>query len=179
MFKGWLRAYEWTLDKVIAYKAVMLMVTFATIVGTVWLYIIIPKGFFPSEDTGFMLGDHRGGVRQLVRSDGRAPAPGGGHHSPGQGGRLHQFHRRRRRSQRDHQLRPHVRRAQAEDASASRATVVVQRLRRAVAGVPGMKTNFRSIQNINIGGRITKGEYQYTLQSGDTEALYRLAPGDA
>ena len=35
---------------------------------------------------------------------------------------------------------------------------------------------FQSIQNINIGGRITKSEYQYTLQSGDTEALYRIAP---
>ena len=32
------------------------------------------------------------------------------------------------------------------------------------------------IQNINIGGRINKGEYQYTLQSSDTEALYRVAP---
>jgi HAE1 family hydrophobic/amphiphilic exporter-1 len=56
------------------------------------------------------------------------------------------------------------------------APVVIQRLRRAAAGVPGMKTGFRVIQNINIGGRITKGEYQYTLQSGDTEALYRIAP---
>ena len=54
MFNGWLRAYEWTLDKVIAYKRVMLVVTFATIIGTVWLYIVIPKGFFPSEDTGFI-----------------------------------------------------------------------------------------------------------------------------
>jgi HAE1 family hydrophobic/amphiphilic exporter-1 len=56
------------------------------------------------------------------------------------------------------------------------ARQVIQRLRRATSSVPGMKTVFRSIQNINIGGRIAKGEYQYTLQSGDTDALYRVAP---
>ena len=39
----------------LAYKSVMLVATIATIIGTVWLYIAIPKGFFPQEDTGFML----------------------------------------------------------------------------------------------------------------------------
>ena len=39
----------------IAYKAITLMITLATIVGTVWLYIVVPKGFFPREDTGYML----------------------------------------------------------------------------------------------------------------------------
>src|SRR4030095_13644632 len=54
MFKGWLRAYEWSLDKVIAHKFIMLMVTIGTLAATAWLYIIIPKGFFPTEDTGFI-----------------------------------------------------------------------------------------------------------------------------
>ena len=54
-FDLWLKSYEWALDRVLAYKSIMLMVTFATIAGTVWLYIAIPKGFFPQEDTGFML----------------------------------------------------------------------------------------------------------------------------
>src|SRR5262249_35252424 len=49
-FKAMLAAYEWTLDKVLAYKLVTLLLTFATLVGTVWLYVIIPKGFFPIED---------------------------------------------------------------------------------------------------------------------------------
>ncbi len=39
-----------------------------------------------------------------------------------------------------------------------------------------MQAFFQSIQNLNIGGRPSKSQYQYTLQSGDTEALYRLAP---
>ena len=45
MFQGWLRAYEWTLDRVIHFKAVTLAITLLTIAGTVWLYIAIPKGF--------------------------------------------------------------------------------------------------------------------------------------
>src|ERR1700712_827016 len=56
MFDSWLRAYEWALDHVLAHKAMMLLVTLATLAGTVALYIIVPKGFFPQEDTGFLSG---------------------------------------------------------------------------------------------------------------------------
>ena len=56
MFDAWLRGYEWALDRVLTYKSVMLMVTLGTIGGTVWLYMIVPKGFFPQEDTGFLIG---------------------------------------------------------------------------------------------------------------------------
>ena len=115
MFNGWLRAYEWSLDKAIAYKRAMLVITFATIIGTVWLYIVIPKGFFPTEDTGFIAATTEAAtdtsfeamvarqrrVAEIIRS--------------GQCGRLHQFHRRRRRSQLDHQLRTHFRRAQGQE----------------------------------------------------------------
>jgi len=56
MFESWLRAYEWALDRVLARKATMLVVTFATLAGTIALYIVVPKGFFPQEDTGFLSG---------------------------------------------------------------------------------------------------------------------------
>ena len=56
MFNSWLRAYEWTLDWVLARKFLMLLVTLATLGGTVYLYMIVPKGFFPQEDTGFLIG---------------------------------------------------------------------------------------------------------------------------
>src|SRR6266699_918719 len=56
MFDSWLRAYEWALDRVLARKAMMLVVTLATLAGTVALYIVVPKGFFPQEDTGFLFG---------------------------------------------------------------------------------------------------------------------------
>ena len=44
------------------------------------------------------------------------------------------------------------------------------------SAVTGMAVFFQMIQNINVGGRITKSQYQYTLQSSDTETLYKLAP---
>jgi hydrophobic/amphiphilic exporter-1 (mainly G- bacteria), HAE1 family len=175
VFKGWLRAYEWALDRVIAYKAVTLLVTIATIIGSAWLYVIVPKGFFPNEDTGFMLAITEGAsdssfeamvarqsrVAAIIRQDKavdyiNSTVGVGGPNSTTNYGRI--FVVLKSKSEREP------------------ASVVGQRLRRAVGGVPGMKTNFRSIQNINIGGRITKGEYQYTLQSGDTDALYRIAP---
>jgi len=56
MFSSWLRGYEWALDRVLAHKAIMLGVTLLTLVGTIALYVVVPKGFFPQEDTGFLIG---------------------------------------------------------------------------------------------------------------------------
>src|SRR5260370_40963589 len=56
------------------------------------------------------------------------------------------------------------------------STAIIQRLRKSVSVVPGMNVYFQNVQNINLTGRISKSEYQYTLQSSDTEALYRIAP---
>src|SRR5258708_7579451 len=53
---------------------------------------------------------------------------------------------------------------------------VIARLRQKATQVHGMLAFFQSVQNLNIGGRPSKSQYQYTLQSGDTESLYRLAP---
>ncbi len=175
MFTGWLKAYEWTLDKVIAYKALMLAITFGTIIATVWLYIVIPKGFFPREDTGLLLGiteaatdtsfqamsERQRRVAAIVREDPavdyvNSTVGAGGPNATTNYGRM--FVVLKPKTQRDP------------------ANVVTQRLRQKATTVPGMQVFFQSIQNINIGGRITKSEYQYTLQSGDTEALYRIAP---
>ena len=53
---------------------------------------------------------------------------------------------------------------------------VVARLRQKALAVPGLQAFFQSIQNLNIGGRPSKSQYQYTLQSGDTDSLYRSGP---
>ena len=50
---------------------------------------------------------------------------------------------------------------------------VLQRLRRTTASVVGVVAYYREIQNINLGGRISKGEFQYTMQSSETETLYK------
>ena len=53
---------------------------------------------------------------------------------------------------------------------------MIARFRRETRDVIGMAMFFQAIQNINVGGKILKSQYQYTLQSSDTEALYRIAP---
>ena len=175
MFEAWLRAYEWALDWVLARKALMLVVTLATLAGTVALYIIVPKGFFPQEDTGFLSGVTEAAtdtsfeamtVRQKELADllSRDPAVqyinstvgAGGPNVTANYGRL--FIALKPRKERES------------------AAVVMARLRQKATQVPGMQAFFQGIQNLNIGGRPSKSQYQYALQSGDTESLYRLAP---
>ena len=175
LFELLLRTYEWTLDRVLKAKAIMLAVTLATIAGTVWLYIVVPKGFFPVEDTGYIIGITEGAtdiafpamverqrkVAALVRAD-RAVAyvnstvGAGGPNSLGNSGRM--LVALKPRDERDPQA------------------VVLARLRREANVVTGMEIFFQPIQNINLGGKLAKSQYQYTLQSNDTATLYRLAP---
>jgi hydrophobic/amphiphilic exporter-1 (mainly G- bacteria), HAE1 family len=176
MFKAWLRGYEWTLDRVLAYKSVVLMVTFATLAATVYLYVIIPKGFFPTEDTGFISASTEGGadvsfaqmvtlqreVSEVVRNDKavdyvNSTVGAGGPNPTMNIGRLFIA------------LKPKKERGE-------NATEVIQRLRRTANVVPGMAIYFQAVQNINITGRISKSEFQYTMQSSDTQLLYEMAP---
>jgi HAE1 family hydrophobic/amphiphilic exporter-1 len=176
MFKGWLRAYEWSLDKVIAYKPITLLVTFATLGLSIWLYIIIPKGFFPTEDTGFISASTEGSsdvsfaqmgvlqrqVAEIIRADKavdyvNSTIGAGGPNPTLNQGRMFIA------------LKPKKERGES-------STEIIQRLRRTVNVIPGMRVTFQNVQNINITGRISKAEWQYTLQSSDTEALYQVAP---
>jgi HAE1 family hydrophobic/amphiphilic exporter-1 len=175
MFEYWLRAYEWSLGYVIAFKPITLVVTIATIAGTIWLYIVVPKGFFPTEDTGYMVGiteantdiafaamaEHQRKVAALVRADPavdyvNSTVGSGGPNSVGNSGRM--LVALKPRNERD---------GLAE---------IIARLRKNANVVPGIQIFFQPIQNINLGGRLNKSQYQYTLQSNDTEALYRVTP---
>jgi len=176
IFKAGLRAYEWSLDRVLRYKAVTLVVTIATLAVSVWLYVIIPKGFFPTEDTGFISASTEGSsdisfqgmvdlqrqVAEIIRAD---PAVDYVNSTVGAGGPNptlnigRMFIALKPRKERD-----------------ENSTAVIQRLRRTANVVPGMAVYFQNVQNINITGRISKSEYQYTLQSSDTQLLYDIAP---
>ncbi|HAO40225.1 MAG TPA: acriflavine resistance protein B, partial [Afipia sp.] len=175
MFEAWLRAYEWTLDRVLAYKSVMLVVTLATLGLTIWLYMIVPKGFFPQEDTGFLSGTTEAATdtsfeamsaRQKLLADILRADPAvefvnstvgsGGPNPTANYGRL--FIGRKPKEERQP------------------APVVMARLRQKALQVPGLQAFFQGIQNLNIGGRPSKSQYQYTLQSGDTDSLYNAAP---
>jgi HAE1 family hydrophobic/amphiphilic exporter-1 len=175
MFNGWLRAYEWSLDKVIRYRPVTLLLTLLTIVGTAYLYVAVPKGFFPIEDTGYLLGITEGvsdisfqamverqrRIAEIIRADKaveyvNSTAGAGGPNPTNNQGRMLVA------------LKPKNEREPAQ--------VVIARLRREASQVTGIATFFQIIQNINLGGRLAKSQYQYTLQSSDTDALYSLAP---
>ena len=175
MFNGWLRAYEWALDRVLAYKFIMLLVTFGTLAGTVYLYMIVPKGFFPQEDTGFLTGiteaatdtsftamsERQVKLAEILRSDPaiefvNSTVGSGGPNPTANYGRL--FIGLKPKNERDP------------------APVVIARLRQKALQVPGLQAFFQSIQNLNIGGRTSKSQYQYTLQSGDITRLYEEAP---
>jgi HAE1 family hydrophobic/amphiphilic exporter-1 len=176
MFERMLAAYQVSLDWVLARKPVMLVITILTMIASGALYIYIPKGFFPTEDTGFIAAtvegpadisfkamyDRQREVAELVRKDKavdyvNSTVGTGGPNPTNNQGRLFIA------------LKPKKDRGET-------VIDVIQRLRRTANSVTGMVTYFQAVQNINITGRISKSEYQYTLQSGDTDALYTLAP---
>jgi HAE1 family hydrophobic/amphiphilic exporter-1 len=176
-FRGMLKTYEWTLDRVLRWKVVMLAITFATLGLTGYLYSTIHKGLFPTEDTGFIIATTTAAtdiaipamtelqtkVVEIVRKD---PAVDYISSSVGPGGINPTLNKGRMSIA----LKPRAERKES-------ATEIIQRLRRTANVVPGISVIFQALQNIpKLDGRITQAEYQYTLQSSDTEALYRVAP---
>ncbi len=174
-FDAVLRAYEASLERVLAYKSIMLGVTLLTVAGTIWLYVIVPKGFFPTEDTGYLNGitdaktdiaypamvEHQRKIADIVKADPavdyvNSTVGAGGPNSLVNSGRM--LIALKPRAQRDN------------------VQTIVARLRRTTANVPGIQIFFQPVQNINLGGRPSKSQYQYTMQSNDTDTLYRLAP---
>jgi HAE1 family hydrophobic/amphiphilic exporter-1 len=170
-----LGAYERTLDLVLRAKSIMVVITLCTIVGTIWLYIVVPKGFFPTEDTGYVIGITEGATdisfqqisalqRKVAAIVGADPAVdyvnstagSGGPNSVGNSGRM--LVALKPRDERDS------------------LGVILARLRRTANVVPGLRIFFQPIQNINLGGKLAKSQYQYTMQSNDTATLYRITP---
>src|SRR5262249_54343248 len=137
---------------------------------------IIPKGFFPTEDTGFIsasteassdisfqaMGALQRQVAEIIRAD---PAVDYVNSTVGAGGPNPQLHIGRLF------LAVQPRKERGEN-----STAVIQRLRRTANTVPGMAVYFQNVQNINITGRISKSEIQYTAQSSDTQLRYEVAP---
>ena len=175
LFDTMLRAYTWSLDRVLSVKFVMLIVTLGTFVATIWLYIAVPKGFFPTEDTGYVIGITEANtdvafpamttlqrqVADIVRKD---PAVDYVNSTVGSGGPNPLLNSGRMLVA----LKPRAER--------DKLPVILARLRQKANVIPGIEIFFQPIQNINLGGKLSKSQYQYTLQSNDTDALYKIAP---
>ncbi|HXP30170.1 MAG TPA: efflux RND transporter permease subunit [Stellaceae bacterium] len=174
-FNALISGYEWMLRKVMAWRRVTLFVTILSIVAAAYLYVIVPKGFFPNEDTGNIfafaegaqdisfqaMAEHQEAVAQIIKDD---PNVSDVNSFMGATGFTPQLNFGRLFIQ----LKPLNERALSADE-------VIQELRPKVAQVPGMNTYFQSLQNIQLGGRLAKSTYQYTLQDGDTQELYHYA----
>ena len=175
-FDGLLGFYRRTLDVALRFQFVTLMVFFATMALTAYLYAVIPKGFFPQQDTGVMLGITEAGQdvsfaemsrRQLRAAEVVAADPAvaaisssigaGLAGQTGNNGRLWIT------------LKPFGQR----DATIQQ---VIARLRPKVAQIEGVKVYFQPAQDINVGGRLARTQYQYTIQDADLNELYEWAP---
>ncbi|MCU1286007.1 MAG: acriflavin resistance protein [Acidobacteriales bacterium] len=169
IFDGILGGYEWSLKLVLRHKIVTVIASVVVFVATFYLFGAIPKGFLPTEDIGRIAVSteaaqgiswdemvvHQQELAQVVAQDPSVEAfmstLGGGNT-----GRI------------IIRLVPRDQRPGAEE--------VLQRLRPKLARVIGINAFLQIPALINLGGRQTKTQYQYTLQSPDTEELYRVAP---
>ncbi|MGH7997341.1 MAG: efflux RND transporter permease subunit, partial [Opitutaceae bacterium] len=175
-FDGMLALYRRGLDAVLRHQFATLMVTLGLIGLTGYLYLVIPKGFFPQEDTGFIFGELD--ARQDTSFEGMAaithrvvakllpdPAISGiVAFSGATGGNATESTARVFM-----QLKP------LSERSASAAQVLA-RLRPVVAGIPGVKFFMQVGQDINVGGRLSRTQYQYTLTDTDIDELNLWAP---
>ena len=167
VFDGINRGYAAGLRWVLRHQAFMIGVVFATIALTGYLFIKIPKGFFPQQDTGQLIGIAEGAQdisiaamaqRQLALADivghdpgvgsfGFAVGPVGG----SQTGNVGRFWIG---------LKPRSEREESSDQ-------IITRLRPQLARVPGVALFLQTPQDLNLGGRISRTQYQYTLQDAD------------
>jgi len=163
--------YERSLNWVLRRQFATLMVTLITLVATILLYIAIPKGFLPLQDTGLItavteantdisfdaMQREQGEIEAIIRKDpdvtgvvsviGVSPI-----NATPNAGRLAITLKP------ENQRRDHV-------------ETIIARLKHAIAGVPGMKVYFQATQDIQISTRVSRAQYQYTLVGTDANEV--------
>ena len=159
----------------IRHETLTLLVTLGTVIATVWLYIVIPKGFLPQQDTGLIYAVMEGGqevsftemkrlqtqVESAIRKDpevtgvvsviGVTPL-----NATPNAGRIAITLRSR-------------------DVRDTPITTVIDRLRDLVAAIPGIVVYFQPVQDIQISTRLSRAQYQYTLTGADPKEVSEWA----
>ncbi len=165
------RGYHASLEWVLRHQRATLLTTAATLVITIGLYVIVPKGFLPLQDTGLITAVLEAGpevsfaemerlqkrVADAIRKDPDVdgvvavvgvsalnPTPNAGHLKI--------------------TLKPRAMRA-------SSVTAIIDRLQSAISGVPGIVVYFQPVQDIQISTRASRAQYQYTLVSSSSEEV--------
>ena len=167
--------YEYALRWVLRHSAIVLAIAVATLALNIYLFTIVPKGFFPQQDTGRLNGNFIGDqsisfqamqgkiirLSQLVQKDPDVATvqafSGGGGGTTLNTGRCFIT------------LRPWGERKLTADQ-------IVARLRPQLNSVPGITLFLQAAQDLRVGGRMSAAQYQYTLQSDKLEDLTRWAP---
>jgi HAE1 family hydrophobic/amphiphilic exporter-1 len=172
-FNWLLGHYETGLRWVLCHHNFMLVVAFLTLVATVVLYRAVPKGFFPQQDTGIIMGttdaaqdisftamkELQQKVAKIVLDDPAVATLGsfmgaGGGGSTVNNGRMFIT------------LKPKAERKVSADQ-------VIARLRKKLGEVSGVNLFLQASQDIRVGGRMSRAQFQYSLQSGDLNELNR------
>ena len=173
MFDGWLKAYDWSLTRVLRHRFVTLLVSFAVIGLTYYLFTQSKTGFIPDEDQGlvFAFTEAQQGIAfgdmmklqlqatDIVRNDPNVLNTMSSLGQPTNQGRI--FFRLKDKKDRVNHMG---------------ALDVIQELRPKMAKIAGMNVYLQIPPTIRIGGSLTKSQYQYTMQTPDTDKLYALAP---
>jgi HAE1 family hydrophobic/amphiphilic exporter-1 len=175
VFEAMQSIYRRTLGFCLAHRALVLGVFFAILAATVALFVIVPKGFLPSDDTGQlfvfteadqdvgfdeMAAKHRAAAK-IIRAD---PNVAGVMAFIGVSGSSSTLNLGRMIVT----LKPRSERGSPEE--------VIQELRPKLQGIPGFKVYLQNIPIIRIGAHLTKTEFQYTLQDIDTRELFAFVP---
>jgi hydrophobe/amphiphile efflux-1 (HAE1) family protein len=175
-FDALLNLYEAGLKVVLRHRFVTLMVMLGTVALTGYLYTIIPKGFFPQQDTGLILGfaeaaqdisyqamaERQQALINAVLEDpavasvGAGIGAGGGNYTTNTG---RMFISLKPKGQRD-----------------ANADQIILRLQQRLAKIQGIALYMQAAQDITIGGRLNKTQYQYTLADSDPGELSHWAP---
>ena len=165
-FRALQRAYERGLGWVMRHQPFMLLVMLLTVIATVWLYIVVPKGFFPQQDTGMIMGiaeartdisframaEKQRIANKIILADPAVAAAGssvgssGGGSTSGNQGRMFIS------------LKPLKERGIGADE-------VIARLRPKLSKIDGISVFLQAAQDIRVGGRASKGQFQFTLSA--------------
>jgi len=174
VYERMLSRYESSLSWALRHQRGMLALTLLTIALNVYLFIVVPKGFFPQQDSGRLSGNIQAAqdisfqamrqklteVVEIIKSDPAVDTVigfSGGGGSTTNTGRMFVA------------LKP------LEDRKLS-ADQVIGRLRGKLAKIPGAPTYLQAVQDLRIGGRASSAQYQYTLQGDDLTELTEWAP---
>ncbi|HEY7202732.1 MAG TPA: efflux RND transporter permease subunit [Methylomirabilota bacterium] len=175
VFTTMLSLYERSLKLVLQHPRFTFMVFLGTVVATAYLFVIVPKGFIPNEDTGQVFAFTE--ASQDISFEGMMEHQLKVAHIVGQQPYVKQFFSAIGASGSSvvmntgrifMLLNPRSERPSADE--------IVQDLRRKLSGLPGVNVYPQVLPLIRIGGNLTKGQYQYTLQDADLQSLYRWAP---